>query len=881
MRPIALTAVLCSIVFVLFCQDDSHHSYADEPSVKRVRSGLLSLYDFGSKTGAIVKDRSGIGRPVDLRIANPQAVRRSRGALEIRSATIIRSEKPAAKIIEAVRKSSELTLECWIQPAKLGQEGPARIVTISRSPLERNFTLGQDDNRFEARLRTSKTSVNGIPATVSRAGSLVARLTHVVYTRDRSGRTRIYLNGKEGVSGNVTGDTFNWHGQFRLTLGNELDNERPWLGKYHLVAFYSRALTASEVKQNLLAGGNVLAGPGLVQNLKARHFESKVAPLLANHCLECHDTSTRKGGLDLSKKMAAFKGGESGKVIVAGKLKDSSLWDSVLSNDMPKKRPPLSADEKQVLKQWIEGGAVWTANTIDPAVYIYDTTKSQNWVRRLTVSEYIETVRSAVGVDIEKDARKILPKDVRADGFSNTAYNLSVDLKHVDGYAKLADVIVQRMDVAAFARKYTRSRRLTDDNMRDLIAKMGKWILRGPLKDDEITTFRGISTTVAGAGGDFNDAVSFILEAMLQSPRFIYRIENQQGDGTAWPVGDYELASRLSYILWGGPPDEELLKVADKGQLDAAGVKRQVDRMLKDPRVIDRSAQFITEWLNLDRLDNLSPNRKRFPNWNAQLARDMREETLAFFKEVAWKQKRPLAELLSAQVTFATPQLARHYGLPVTQAKAGADSLIRFDVSKTRGRGGLLTQGSVLTVGGDEASMVSRGLFVMHDLLRGVVKDPPPCVNTTPVPTKAGLTQRDIAAARIANNTCGGCHSKFEPLAFGLEKFDGIGAFHDVDEHNNKLREDGEVLFPGEARPLKYGNSAELMDLLAKSERVNETLTWKVTQFALGRPLGAADAATIAQVHKAAQSAGGTYESLIAAICQSDLVRTTRTELVE
>jgi hypothetical protein len=151
-------------------------------------------------------------------------------------------------------------------------------------------------------------------------------------------------------------------------------------------------------------------------------------------------------------------------------------------------------------------------------------------------------------------------------------------------------------------------------------------------------------------------------------------------------------------------------------------------------------------------------------------------------------------------------------------------------------------------------------------------------VNTTPPPTKAGLSQRAIAERRIADSRCGVCHVRFEPLAFGLEKFDGVGAYHERDAHGNRLRDDGEVLFPGDAKPVKYKSSAELMKLLAGNQRVRESLTWKVTQFALGRPLTAADAAIVAEIHKTAEQNGGTYASLIKAIVLSDLVQKKRTE---
>lgn len=213
--------------------------------------------------------------------------------------------------------------------------------------------------------------------------------------------------------------------------------------------------------------------------------------------------------------------------------------------------------------------------------------------------------------------------------------------------------------------------------------------------------------------------------------------------------------------------------------------------MLSDSRTIDQSLQFVSEWLDLDRLADLQPDAGKFPGWDAQLAADMREETLAFFKDVVWRQNRPLADLLNAQMTFATPRLAAHYGL-----QPGGKGLLRYDLAAIPGRGGLLTQGSVLTVGGDDASMVSRGLFVLQDLLRGTVNAPPPCVNTTPPPTKAGLTQRGIAEVRIADQNCGVCHARFEPLAFGLEKFDGIGAFHEKDEHGNACAMMARSCFP-------------------------------------------------------------------------------------
>ena len=844
----------------------------------RARHGLQVLYDFALSAGPVVKDRSGAGKPVNLTIAGNNSVRRASGSLEIRKKTLVQSGKEASRLVESIRRSGALSIEAWVRPANKSLDGPVRIVTLSRDSTNRNFTLGQKKDRYVLRLRTTRTSSNGLPPLDSSNGSLTPALTHIVYTRGRDGLARIYINGKKNIEQRIQGDLSNWNSSYRLALGDELSGGRPWLGTYYLVAVYNRALAPAEVQRNFKAGPGAKTGPALAAKRKQaggeKLFDRHIAPLLSRHCLECHDASTRKGKLDLSTRAAAFSGGKNGKAIIPGKHGDSPLWKLVESGKMPKKRQALSKEEKSRLKQWIDSGAVWAGEEIDPLAHVRDKRAGGTWLQRLTISEYIETVRDTLGVDLEKEAHEILPRDRRADGFSNTAYNLAVDLKHIESYAKLAGIIVSKMDVMKFAARFSRKQRLIDDDMRELIAKMGHWVLRGPLEEREVVSYRGISTTVASAGGDYRECVELILEAMVQSPRFIYRVENQRGDGELWPAGEYELASRLSYILWGSSPDEELLKAAGAGKLsDRNFLAAQARRMLANPRARKQSARFIEDWLNLERLDNMAPSRKLFPSWDRALAQDMRRETLAFFDEVVWQKRRPFWDLLNAQVTFATPRLAKHYGI-----EPGGKGLVRYELSTVPGRGGLLTQGSLLSIGGDEASMVTRGLFILTELLRSSVKDPPPGTDTTPVPARPGLAKRAIAEKRVADASCGGCHSKFEPLAYGLEKYDGLGSRHEKDEHGNTLREDGEISLPGSGKTLGYRTTAELMDLLAGNERVRETLAWKLAQFSLGRPLLGADRRSIGGIYASAKEKGGTYQDLMTALVLSDLVTSTRTE---
>ena len=844
----------------------------------RIHAGLQVLYTFEAGQGNTVFDRSGNGNALNLKIANDNAVKWLDGALQVNSATMIKSTTPARKIIDFAKRTRGLTIEAWVDPANDRQDGPARIVTLSGNTSVRNFTLGQDTNHYDVRIRTTATTKNGIPSTPTPSETASTRLTHVLITRQADGTTRIFINGQQQATAQIKGDFGNWDGSFALSLANEASGGRPWLGTLHLVAIYSRPLSAKEITQNYTAGPGAKTGEMLAQRRHEQFFEAKIAPLFAKNCLGCHGATNHKGKLNLARKTDAFKGGESGKVILAGKPNESLLLEQVISGDMPPEGTALTEQEIKDLQQWIKNGAVWTVDVIDQALYA-NNRPTEIWLQRLTISEYIGTVQQTIGVDITEQATTLLPPDIRADGFSNTAYNLNVDLKHIETYAHLAEQIVQKVDVAKFAARFSKSRKLsTDDTMRDFVADMGAWILRGSLDEREISIYSGIATTIASTGGSYDEAVGLILEAMIQSPRFIYRIEHQRGDGSAWPVNDYEMASRMSYILWGTSPDQQLMQAAKDGRLqDATNVAAQVKRMLENPLAKEQSARFITEWLDLDRLGNLQPNAKRFSAWNTSLGQDMQRETVAFFQDIVWQQKRPLSDLFNAQFTYATPQLAKFYGI-ATQTNSAENELQRYDLSNVPERGGFLTHASTLTVGGDDASMVTRGLFILNDILRGAVNDPPPGLDTTPVPVKKGLSQRSIAEKRIANSACTGCHSKFEPLAFGLEKFNGIGVFNNHDEHGNILRADGEILFPGTAAAVKYKSVSELMDLLANNKRVQETITWKLTQFALGRPLAAADARIINQIHTTAWAHEGTYQSLMTAILTSDLVMLTQTQ---
>ena len=830
--------------------------------IKKSDAALLLYYDFESSSGETILDKSDSKSLSNLQILDPSKAQFKNGGIHFMQGTTARSRSIPSDIIKELKRTSSLSFELWFEPSNLRQKGPARIFSLSGGTSDRNFTVGQEGKSFQVRLRTNGTSNNGLPALES-SNILKTTLTHAVYTF-KENQAELYINGELVKRQKIEGSFSNWNDNYRIFLGNESNGSRPWLGTIYSLYLFDKALSKNEIVNRFQnKEGNREA---IAINLKAKKekfFERSVAPIIATHCLECHDTANSKGDLDLSQKVTAF---EDNLIISKGKSNKSLLWETIVKDEMPKKRALLTAEEKKVIKEWIDGGAHWSLEKIDPAVYVHSSNLDPQLARRLTVDEYISTVNDTLGVDISIEAKNRLPADLRADGFSNTSYNLNVDLEHIQAYSDLASEIVKAVDIQKFSKRFTNNQSFTDKSMASFLRAMGHWVLRGPLTNEELVIYRGITTSAVAGGSNYYDSAKLVLEAMLQSPRFIYRIESND---TGSLVSNNELAVRLSYLIWGSSPDLELHKEAKNGKLNnPSKIQYHVQRMMKDPRAIEQSIQFLSQWLNLNQLSNLRPDKKHFPKWNFQLAKDMRLETVTFFRDLVWEQDRPLTDLFNAQFTYLTPALATHYGIQPKDEKG----LKRYDLKGTPSRGGILTQGSTLTMGGDEASMVTRGLFILNNILRGVVKDPPPCVDTTPVSSEPGISQRIIAERRIANSSCGGCHSRFEPLAFGLERFDGLGTYREKDNYENILKQDGELLIPGDSESIHFKSSSELMDIIAKSDRVMKTLVWKMVQFAMGRPLSAEDVSYVDKIYESAQNKGSTYKDVILSIALSEMM---------
>ncbi len=457
--------------------------------------------------------------------------------------------------------------------------------------------------------------------------------------------------------------------------------------------------------------------------------------------------------------------------------------------------------------------------------------------RRLTRWEYVNTIRDTLGIDIGPDARALLPDDPKVGGFSNTAQALAVSTLHVEGYWSLAPRVVDAVaDWEGFVAAHAPCTEPAEDACaRGFVAGVGELLYRRPLQVEEVDGL----LPIFGAAPSFAEGARRATQALLMSPQFLYRLEpSVVGPPTddARPLDAHELASRLSYTLWASSPDRTLRDAAATGALlDEAVFAEQVARMLEDPRARRATQQYFEEWLNLSELEGMVRDRARYPEFDEALAAEMKRETLDLIDTVLWDERRPLMDLLVAEWTVVSGDLARLYGL-----EPRSEGLAAYDLTGHPDRYGVFTHASTLasTAHGDEASLVERGVFMFEHLLCGTVEQPPPGVETTRPKLSEGAGQRAFSEARMATPTCAGCHQQVDPLGYTLERYDGIGRANDADPWGNPLVGNGELAQP-DGSILTFANIREFMDQMRDNDRVRSCMTRHHLQFALGRPVSA------------------------------------------
>jgi hypothetical protein len=503
-------------------------------------------------------------------------------------------------------------------------------------------------------------------------------------------------------------------------------------------------------------------------------------------------------------------------------------------------------------------------------------------IRRLTRYEYNNTVRDLLGV-VGEPANE-LPAEEEALGFANNASALNVSPLLAEKYMTLAESVSQLANSDPEALTGCSITTTPDEQsacIRTFIETFGKKAFRRPLTAQEISSFEQVYGAAAEVYFDaedleetaFREGVGMVLEAFLQSPEFLYRVELGEGvtpfataEGLeVVPLTSWEMASRLSFFLWGSMPDDELFSLADADRLTTKEqVASQARRMLADPRARDAVATFHQQWLDYDRVNNVTKDPELFPEWSPAIGALMREEMMTFVDHVVFDGPGDFGTLLTANYTFANSELAGLYGVT-----SSGDGFERVDFEAEQ-HSGLLSMGAILAYNAhtNQTSPIHRGKLVREAFLCDTLAPPPPdLVFEVPEPSPDATT-RERFAEHSSNPACSSCHRLMDPLGFGFENFDSLGRYRTSESNGLPIDASGAIVdsdIDGTFIGLR-----ELSERLATSDEVKACYATMWFRFAYGRGETAEDACSLSNVESSFRSSGGNVRELLVALTQSD-----------
>lgn len=424
------------------------------------------------------------------------------------------------------------------------------------------------------------------------------------------------------------------------------------------------------------------------------------------------------------------------------------------------------------------------------------------------------------------------------------------------------------------------------ERTREVMARFLRRAFRRPVEPEELARSVGLVEQAVGEGEKWEAAIQFAMTAALCSPKFLFRVEldgNPQSPQVR-DLDEFQLASRLSYFIWSSMPDDVLLDLAERKQL-TANLDAQVQRMLADPRSTALIQNFAMQWLQLQRIDFISPDGKLFPTFDVRLRQSMVRETELFLESVL-REDRSILDLLDADYTFLNGPLAAHYGIKDTNGSLAGkkptpggrpirgEQFVRVSLQDRR-RGGLLTQASVLTVTSNptRTSPVKRGRWVLEQIMGA---PPPPPPGNVP---ELSEEQEDVSAASLRerlevhrrNPACANCHAKMDPIGFSLENFDAVGAWRTQD---GKFEIDATGEFTDGT---KFVGPAELKSfVMDRKEQFVRCLTEKMLIYAIGRGLEFYDRPTVEQIVNSLPEADYKFSALVMQIAKSRAFRQRR-----
>ena len=616
-------------------------------------------------------------------------------------------------------------------------------------------------------------------------------------------------------------------------------------------------------------------------------FRNTLYPILEKaSCRACHNVDGVASATRLhfpeadadADKIAAF--GNSLVVLVNRQNLDKSLLLQKPTARIPHtggERIKQNSPEEAVLRAWIAKLAQLSGVELATALKYRELEgegggpAQDALLRRLTNSQYNHTVRDLLG-DQTGPAMQFPPEDF-VNGFLDQSSGQSLSPLLEEAYSNAAETLAR----SAFRGGDTHglvSCKPSAECGKRFVREFGRKAFRRPLEPVEQQRYESLLAREP----DFLKGAQLVVEAMLQSPNFLFWINTTSDPKLkAWAT-----ASRLSYSLWDTMPDAELFAAAEHGELATrAGVEKQVRRMLSDPRAHESLDEFVSQWLRFDRLTTASKDRRKFPYFTRETANAMITEARTFVSDLVWNDAN-FMELFTANYGYVSPELARIYDVP-----APPRDFERVAFPANSERAGILGQGLflALTAKPEESSPTARGLFVREQFLCQHVPDPPPGVNTNlpPVTEAKPQTNRDRMSEHTTSPSCNTCHKLMDAVGFGLEKFDAVGARREqmVLEFRTKSDEDAEEdgKHPGPPKiitlPLntnayvagipnsEFSSPKQLGAVLAKSSQCQECVVKQYFRFQAGRTETAADRPLIRFVTDDFRNSGFRFKELI------------------
>ncbi|HEY1083320.1 MAG TPA: DUF1592 domain-containing protein, partial [Prosthecobacter sp.] len=555
-----------------------------------------------------------------------------------------------------------------------------------------------------------------------------------------------------------------------------------------------------------------------LQTEAKKSFKDGVAPFVKTYCIECHGNRRTKGGLNLEP--ALKNPGES-----SASRKWLQAFANVNAHDMPPDDSDQpSAEERQRFLDSL--GQIKYLSAKDPGPFD---------IRRLTKVEYGNTLHDLFGVD--RAVAQELPDEVAGQGYLN-----SLSPMQTEQYLSIANEVLDRILAPAGKPSTDLQKRLlgeppapgTDEReaARKVARTLARQAYRRPPSETEVDTLVGVFDLGRKNKLDYSASLRLMFKAVLVSPQFLFITPAREAEAgkKIVPLDDFQLASRLSYLLWSTIPDAELNALAEAGKLhEPETLKAQVKRMLADRRARALFDGFGAQWLGLLSLEDKTFDPQKFPQMTPALRKAMYDEARLFFDSIV-QGNRSVVAFVDSDYTFLNETLAKVYGL---EKDVTGPQMRKVKLSNGN-RGGILGMPGILATTSfpNRTSAVNRGVWVLEQVLGEHVPPAPPNVPALEKQDKqqvANLTLRQRTELHRTNAVCANCHKILDPIGFGLENFDAIGRWRDKDDTGGAIDAAGEL--PGGKH---FSTPKELKTIIAaRKEELARNLAEKLLAYAL------------------------------------------------